>query len=487
MKTPAKKYLSVILLSLPFLLAGCDDDPPPQKTEIKIKKPTVNNAFVKKAEAGSAEIQTELAVIFRDGTGGVRKDGKKSMEWLKKALEQSYPPAQSIIGMQYYKGENSLTKDDVRALAWHEMAAKQDYAQSQSYLAIAYSYGLGTEKNELLSSSFAEKAATAGNIQAALLLAQNHLAKGNAAQAYKWFLLAQLRGDMRYAGKSKEGRDQIAPSMSFEELAAAEMAAVTFLPRNEGWKDSHGWKEIPQPEAPIVQNAAEKKLGAAANSGKVQAQYELAKAYEKTGFPLTKLSTIWYNQAALQDHPESLYMLCTQYAYGDNMLPRDLREAEALCKRASEYDNSYAQILLGAIYANGEDGVPKDDVKAFELWKKAAEQDNSLAFFTLAIAYANGFGTQENKAEALKYLMLVKNDEGLDLINRASTLINVMERKMTEKQIAEAKIQVKTFRPRATQPQISPKNQAQESEQESGQEKPQGAEQEPQNQTQNKE
>ena len=52
------------------------------------------------------------------------------MRWLRKAADQAYAPAQSLLGLAYYRGRG-VAKDNVEAYAWLNLAAPT-YAQAAS-------------------------------------------------------------------------------------------------------------------------------------------------------------------------------------------------------------------------------------------------------------------------------------------------------------------------------------------------------------------
>jgi Sel1 repeat len=77
----------------------------------------------RKAEAGDAKAQFDLAETYSVGNG-VAKDSAKGMEWLKRSALQGFVGAQVVLGVMYQNGIN-IEKDPSEAAKWYKKAAKQ--------------------------------------------------------------------------------------------------------------------------------------------------------------------------------------------------------------------------------------------------------------------------------------------------------------------------------------------------------------------------
>jgi hypothetical protein len=77
----------------------------------------------KKAEAGDAKAQFDLAEAYWEGTG-VPKDPAKGLDWLKKSASQGYAGAQVTLGVFYQNGVQ-VAKDPHEAASWFRKAARQ--------------------------------------------------------------------------------------------------------------------------------------------------------------------------------------------------------------------------------------------------------------------------------------------------------------------------------------------------------------------------
>ena len=84
-----------------------------------------------KAEAGDAEAQIDLGVMYEYGEG-VEQDFKEAVKWYRKAAEQGDVNAQYNLGSRYYIGEG-VPQDYVTAYAWYNIAAAKGDAQAVTW------------------------------------------------------------------------------------------------------------------------------------------------------------------------------------------------------------------------------------------------------------------------------------------------------------------------------------------------------------------
>ncbi len=107
-------------------------------------------ALRRKAEAGDAKAQFDLASAYSQGTG-VPKDSAQGIQWLKRSALRGYPGAQVVLGYMYQKGIE-LEKDPGEAAKWYQKAARQGdkdpkHAQTaQSHLSEMLAQGLISAK-----------------------------------------------------------------------------------------------------------------------------------------------------------------------------------------------------------------------------------------------------------------------------------------------------------------------------------------------------
>ena len=81
------------------------------------------------AEAGDAEAQGNLGIMYADGTG-VPEDDAEAVRWYRKAAQQGVAEAQTRLGVMYANGEG-VPEDSVQAYAWFNLAAVQDNKAAQ--------------------------------------------------------------------------------------------------------------------------------------------------------------------------------------------------------------------------------------------------------------------------------------------------------------------------------------------------------------------
>lgn len=151
--------------------------------------------------------------------------------------------------------------------------------------------------------------------------------------------------------------------------------------------------------------------------------------------------------------------LATEYIRGERV-KQDYPKAYSLIRDAAEKGNRYGQLMLGYCYEDGI-GVEKNLSESFNWYKRSAEQGNVLAQYQMSLFYQesiaverdlkkafewvsksaqqypvakfsqasylfNGWGTEPDKAEALRILKSLKDDENLG--KAASHYCSIIER-----------------------------------------------------------
>ena len=102
-----------------------------------------------------------------------------------------------------------------------------------------------------------------------------------------------------------------------------------------------------------------------------------------------------------------------------------------------------AQYKLGLRYQNDQ-GVPRDYRKAAKLYSLAANRGHSEAQFRLGLMYYNGRGVPRNYVRAYMWISLASSRGHKD----GPKLLDVLERKMTRSQRAEAQRLTAEWKPR---------------------------------------
>jgi len=138
-------------------------------TEMGKKNPTTPSAFKPtpfeeakaKAEAGSADAQSNLGEMYENGKG-VKQDFKEALKWFQKAADQGGPEAQTNVGSTYYEGKG-VKQDFKEALKWYKKAADQGFPRAQFNVGGMYYAGQGVEQNNVIAYAWWDIAATNGD------------------------------------------------------------------------------------------------------------------------------------------------------------------------------------------------------------------------------------------------------------------------------------------------------------------------------------
>jgi hypothetical protein len=88
----------------------------------------------RKAQAGNAEAQYQLAGAYFSGEG-VARDPKQGLVWLRKSAGQGYVWAEKALGVMYLKGEQTVSQNPHEAAVWFRKAARQQNKPAQASLA----------------------------------------------------------------------------------------------------------------------------------------------------------------------------------------------------------------------------------------------------------------------------------------------------------------------------------------------------------------
>ncbi|MGB1311967.1 MAG: tetratricopeptide repeat protein [Leucothrix sp.] len=78
-------------------------------------------AFLPAAQAGNADAEELIGVMYAMGLG-VERDDRRAFEWYLRASMKAHPGAQSGIGW-YYEVGRGVAKDLVRAYMWYVLSA----------------------------------------------------------------------------------------------------------------------------------------------------------------------------------------------------------------------------------------------------------------------------------------------------------------------------------------------------------------------------
>ena len=125
------------------------------------------------AEAGNAEAQNNLGILYNQGQG-VAQNYAQARAWFEKAAAQGHANAQNSLGFLYAEGQG-IAQDYGQARAWYEKAAAQGYAKAQYNLGNFYSDGRGVPQDFAKAREWYEKAAAQEDNEFAQQAAQKAL------------------------------------------------------------------------------------------------------------------------------------------------------------------------------------------------------------------------------------------------------------------------------------------------------------------------
>jgi len=232
------------------------------------------------ADAGSAEGEHRLGLIYANGEAGIPRDEARAAQLFEKAAEKGNRRAQLNIGTLYWRGQG-VPRDLVLARAWLEKAATDGNVHAIYALGRAMSESAPpANADPTRAADLFRQAAERGHMFAALrygmALAEGAGVKKDQAAAQRWFVTAQQNG-------VPEGA-----------LAMGDMLARTPATRDKAanekmLKAAISWYEM------------------AANSGVPSGQFKLANAYlAGSGIPRDPgQAQFWYGRAAQQGLPEA--------------------------------------------------------------------------------------------------------------------------------------------------------------------------------------
>lgn len=127
-------------------------------------------AVQQRANTNDPAAQTALASCYDLGMH-VKPDGKESIQWITKAANHGYGPAEYELGRIYLYGRG-IPVDYAQALIWERKAAEQGDPRAQRDLAFMYERGFGVAADPAKAAEWNQKAAAQGNAEAQLHLAK---------------------------------------------------------------------------------------------------------------------------------------------------------------------------------------------------------------------------------------------------------------------------------------------------------------------------
>ena len=174
----------------------------------------------------AADLQKGLAA-FNEG------DYATAMAECQPLAEEGNVEAQFCVGRMYANGFGVDMNDEL-ALKWYGLAAEAGHAEAQYNLGVMHANGWGVQMNDVPAAGYYKLAADQGfpPALAALGFSYKHGAgvDRDPVAAVMWFDIAAQRGDLTAASE----RDDLAASMTNDELQQAQQAALKWLSGFDG-------------------------------------------------------------------------------------------------------------------------------------------------------------------------------------------------------------------------------------------------------------
>ncbi|HEY1716730.1 MAG TPA: tetratricopeptide repeat protein [Verrucomicrobiae bacterium] len=149
----------------------------------------------KAANMGVAEAQYLMGYCYYTGQG-VTEDYAEVVKQLRKEADQDVTEAQFDLKKSYFS-QVRTGYENAKAVEWFWKAAEQNHAKAQGCLGLCYATGEGVPRDFI--------------------------------EAYKWFNLASIQG----IASATTHRDDLAASMTPDQIAEAQKLSREFKPRKE--------------------------------------------------------------------------------------------------------------------------------------------------------------------------------------------------------------------------------------------------------------
>lgn len=255
------------------------------------------------AERGDDASQVLLGIAYMNGDGGLGKDLPQAARWFEQAALLGNPYAQERIADLYDTGKG-VPVNSALAFEWRLQAAQRGNLNAQFKLARMYLSGVGIKRNVEAGTDWLKRAAVEGSTDAQLLLEQMEFERTarpvQPQQTRTWLELAANQGYER----------------GVELLQLIERIRFGF---------EEDWHHRPPDMAELASN------------GDLEAQYQLAQAYEHgIGGMTTDLPAAvhWYSMAGENGHQPSMRALSRILDSGIGV-PRDANAAKRWAERAA--------------------------------------------------------------------------------------------------------------------------------------------------------
>ncbi|MBI2791076.1 MAG: sel1 repeat family protein [Gammaproteobacteria bacterium] len=392
MKLPSSIFKSFCLGLSILTVQGCNPDPEPKTgKEVILYDPVFPEA--------KTTYSTYHCNDFVKSAGA-----KEAFAECLEQAKQGNVHAQAQLGAIYAKGDLG-TLDWEEAMYWFLQAAEQGHPEAQFVVAQSLLIGRGIAKNQAMAINWLNKSAKANYLPAQTTLGLCYLNGEGIAQnntlAIQWLTMSANQGN---------------PDAEYH-------LAKIYLDGTAVAKNIY---------------LAQKLFDQAASQGVILAQLELANLYNQgQDFERNEEKAFyWYESAAKQDEPHSLYVVGMSYVNGNLGQQKNAEVGAEYLKRAADKGYYPAQYALATLFLEGypvlkdkftaieylrlaamggshdaqiklakiliEFSIPQYDKVAFYWAEKAAHNQNAEALYLLGTLYADGIGTEVNHEKAFE-------------------------------------------------------------------------------------
>ena len=344
---------------------------------------------------GDPEAQLLLGQLRYGGKGSF-EDKLEGFKSIKRAADQGYAKAQSMVGFMLIEG--SVRLDPGLGADYAAKAVEQKEPLAFVALGSAYLKGRGRPKDTNKGIQLIREGAELGDeIGQSLMATFYHKGEGvpkNLERAAYWYKKSADQHDylsqMWLANFYSDGI-----GVSVDPIKALMWGTLAIAQKGKAW--------VFDPGHSILQKIIKKHKLSAEN---IFEAHKLAKAWVKKKNKLrryTKGTREFLKQAEAGD-PNFQFKLGLRYLNGERVLP-DFVRAYKWISMAAAQGHTRSEMYLGGLYSNGL-GVPKDYEVAIKWFMTAGKKGKTAAFGNIGAIYVHKDYTRKDDVEALKWLNL---------------------------------------------------------------------------------
>lgn len=389
--------------------------------------------FQRAVASGNEDAMCDLGQIYYFGYGGVSKDMAKSRQYLDMLKGTKTARGYNQLAIMYWDGSAGVKSENEAYKLWLKSANMGD-ASSEEIIAYMYLQKLTNgvlTKSEQQGRAWLERAYNHGYTLAARDLGDYYIGKKQYSEAFKWYYKAgyvyEVMSIIESHGNVLSQSDIVAKLKHMASkgvFSAQKMLGEMYDNGNRVQKS---------------QNDAFKWYKAAANNWQSK-YYDSGELFNRLGVMyLDGTGTTsdydeavkWFRTGAQRDHEPrwAMYNLANCYFNGRGVTASDYTGFDWMLKSAQQ-NNTSAMAMVSVCYIIGK-GTSKNNAQAFAWAKKGADAGDKECQYVLGICYLNGYGTQQNIGLCREYLTKSANQgyaaaqRDLNQLNNRQTANNI--------------------------------------------------------------